>query len=538
MLPFGDDPFFQQAKVEKLVEIGKKNKKLSGEALEKFVNKPDEKSNLEATEYAKSATFQDATRLAQFIRGIMNSVQDVVSTKTSGVPYIGKTLDATSKVLIKSLVPFVGTPSSILQKTIRFAVPLIPTIEFGYNVSQYAKVVGRKGTKSEDAINWQRKIVESGAEVAISGAVISVAMTLVSLGLASGDAPDEQERAKERNFMFGTIPPNHLNVTGLKRAMTGGDPTYQKGDRTVSYMPLGLLGAQIGIVESTMGAKLREDVKKSKVVTTEGKSFYEVDKSKGLLNYMLNVTDNVPASLKYFMSQSIVQSSNTLLEAVATGEYDQFGNQMVRTMSSLGIPNQVSQYFRATNDYMRDIYTEEDLQTWGNIIKEKTANVEDLPIRYNMWGEPVTQTPKGENPYVYQMLDIFRSQKILQDELTYKVFDLLKNTRNTTVIPTSARDFFNEGDFTVKLNKEQKTELTRLVGERRRILAEKVLRSYTKDVEKPEGYVEILKKAYSDGAKEGKDLFMKQLRDQGINIRANINLQTQDKQVELETSGD
>lgn len=536
MLPFGDDPFFQIARVWRLVEIGKKNKNLSGEALEKFVNKPDEKSSLEATEYAKSATFQDATKLAQFIRGIMNSVEDVISSKTTGVPYIGKTLDATTKVVLKSLIPFVGTPSSILQKTIRFAVPLIPTIEFGYNLSQYAKVVKRKGVNHEDAINWQRKIVESGAEVAISGAVISVAMTLVSLGLASGDAPDEQERAKERNFMFQTMPPNHLNVTGLKRAMAGGDPTYQKGDVTVSYMPLGLLGAQIGIVESTMGAKLREDVKKSKVLTTEGKPFYDLDKSKGLLNYMVNITDNVPASLKYFMSQSIVQSSNTLLEAVATGEYDQFGNQMVRTLSSLGVPNQVSQYFRATNDYMRDIYTEEDLQTWGNIIKEKTANVEDLPIRYNMWGEPVTQSPKGSNPYVYQMLDIFRSQKILEDELTYKVFDLFKKTQNTTVIPTSARDFFNEGDFTVKLNKEQKSELTRLVGERRKILAEKVMRSYTKDVEKPERYVERLKKAYSNGAKQGKSLFMKQLRDQGINIRANINLQTQDKQVELETN--
>ena len=124
------------------------------------------------------------------------------------------------------------------------------------------------------------------------------------------------------------------------------------------------------------------------------------------------------------------------------------------------------------------------------MTRSKYGDDEDLPVRYNMWGEPITNTPKGSNPYVYQILDIFRTTKILQNELTYKVFDLHKVTEDDSVIPSSVRNYYKEGDFTVKLNPHQKSELARLVGEERAKRASVVLKNYSRDTKNVNAVVE------------------------------------------------
>ena len=77
---------------------------------------------------------------------------------------------------------------------------------------------------------------------------------LVKAGLTSGGVPDKDK--KERDFMFQTFGPNQVNLSGLKRLLSGGDPTFKQGDVAISYMPLGLLGAQLGVV--TEGYKTSE----------------------------------------------------------------------------------------------------------------------------------------------------------------------------------------------------------------------------------------------------------------------------------------
>jgi hypothetical protein len=85
-----------------------------------------------------------------------------------------------------------------------------------------------------------------------------------------------------------------------------------------------------------------------------------------------------------------------------------------------------------------------------------------------MFGKPIKLTPEGSNPYVYHVLDIFRTQKILQDKNTYYVFDLYKKTGDKSVIPSSVKDIIDEeGGVYTKLTSEQKSELQRIVGEER-----------------------------------------------------------------------
>lgn len=496
LLPYGDDPFFEQAKTQRLVEIGKTKKNLSGEALEKFVLKPDKESLEDATDYGKEATFQEDNFLSRNINQLISSGARRIELD------LGKKAAEGFKFIVRGVIPFINTPSSIAIKTVKFAVPLFPLTSMVRNSVLLTKAYKMGSEKLID--KYQRQISESFGEAVISSAVLGAAVTIVANGLVSGEAPEDEFQTKQRNFVFATQPPNTINISGLNRLLKGEDPTYKRGDRVASYLPLGLLGAQLSIVNSTMGKKLNEERKKEKILTIGGKPYYPPP-AKGL-EYLFNFMTNAPAALQYFFNQSFVQGTETLLSSLADGNFD-FANQLVKTFTTLGIPNTVSQAFRASNDYMRNVYTDDQVDNFINILKEKTGNVEDLPIKYDMWGKPIRQTPEGENPIVYQMLDIFRSQKILGDKITFYVFDIQRKTNDDGAIPPAVRDSYKEGEFRVKLTPQQKSDLAKFIGEERRKRVERVLKTYNPRDKKVDKYIKLLQGAYSKGAEMGKSKF-------------------------------
>lgn len=505
LLPYGDDPFFEQAKVQRLVEIGKNDKGLEGEALERFVLRPDKSSAESADQYGREATFQEENVISRNINRLINDGARRIEALG------GRQGAGAYRFIMKGILPFVNTPSSIALKTVKFAVPAIPLAQAVNDGVQLRKALKMSDSslKEKRIIEAQRNFSNHMGEAIISGTVLTAATILVANGLATGDLPEDQFQKKQKDFMFATQPPNTINISGVERLLRGEDSTYRQGDKTISYVPLGLLGAQIGIVSSTRGSELREAKKRAKVRTTEGEAYYpETDVNP--LNFVGNFLTNAPAAMRYFFNQSFVQGAETVLNAVSTENGARnIVPQLGKTFVTMGIPNTVSQSFRASNDYMRDLYTDDQVETFANIIKEKVGNVEDLPIKYDLWGKPIKQNPEGTNPFVYQVLDIFRTQKILQDPITYAVFDLQRRSGDDAPIPSSVDDTFNKKDIRVKLTKEQKSELTKSVGEERRKLAERILKSYKAGESDPEKYIPRLKKAYEAGAKRALAKFKK-----------------------------
>lgn len=507
MLPYGDDPFFEQAKVQRLVEIGKMDKNLSGEQLEKFVLNPDKKSLDDATDYGKEATFQEDNFISRNINRLINDGARRIETLG------GRNASSIYRLIMKGILPFINTPSSIALKTVRFAVPAIPLAQAVFDANELRKAYAMKDSKLKETLirRHQRNFSEHAAEGIVSGLIVGLATILVANGLATGDAPEDEFQRKQRNFMYATQPPNTINISGLKRFLSGEGADFQEGDKTISYLPLGLIGAQIGIISATRGQELRQQKRTRNTVDTEGKPFYpEVDVNP--FNFLDDFFSNAPAATRYFFNQSFVQGAETVLNAIATENgAKNLIPQLGKTFTTIGIPNTVSQAFRASNDYMRDLYTDGQLETFSNIVKEKVGNVEDLPVKYDMWGKPIRQTPEGSNPYVYQILDIFRTQKILQDPTTFAVFDIYRKTEDDDAIPGSIDDTFNKREFKVKLSKEQKSELTKLVGEERRKITERILKNYN-NRSNPEKLVLRLKQAYSAGASRARGKFRKKYK--------------------------
>jgi hypothetical protein len=348
---------------------------------------------------------------------------------------------------------------------------------------------------------------------------MSAALILIGNGLVTGDAPDDDK--KEKDLMYQSLGPNMINISGLKRLLTGGDPTYKQGDTAIAYNALGILGAQLGISSNTLTTKEKENIREQKFVTTEGKPFYKEDKG-FYLSSIAAMSSNLPASLNFTLNQGFAQGTGTLLASIQDNKYSEWSNQMVKTLvTGLNVPNTVYQSFKAGNDYYRNVYTEDQVKTWANIVQERYGNLEGLPINHDMWGKPIKLTPKGSNPYVYHLIDIFRTQKILQDKNTYYVFDLYKKTGDKSVIPSSVKDIIDEeGGVYTKLKAEQKSELQRIVGEERAKYVNGVrggsfsLKNYdpTNDNEKYlEKQVNKLKLANELGLDNGKRRFEKEI---------------------------
>lgn len=509
LLPWGDDMFFEIAKNHRLLEIAK-TRGLSGKDITRFIIKPDEASLKSGIEYGKKATFQDNNILSS---GAIAGLKHLEEHMAGIHPVLGGAV----KMLTSASFPFIKTPSSVALKIVNYATPIIPSVKALLESSKAAdsKAAYKKNPSAFNAdrlAKHQRLATEAIADVAISVAITSAASLIVANGLVTSSAPDEKERKKERDFMYATQPPLSINISGLKRLMSGEDPTYQSGDVTQSLAVYGIAGAVFGIVNDTKGGELRDQALRAKKKGLGGKPFYPESQDdtfgKFFKDILIDGASTLPASVKYLTEQSFLQGVESLMGALSKGEYEQWYTQLYRTALSIPVPNSFVQLNKVWRENMKNPYTEDQWQTFANIADERIGSAEDLPTRLNIWGEPVKQTPTGANEFVYQAIDPFRTQSILTDPTTLKVFDIFRKTQDTGAIPPSVdREIVLFGEKR-KLTKDEYQQLSEFVGKQRKILVDIVLKNYDpKSTDKLQYQVDLLKNAYEQGNKIGKAMF-------------------------------
>lgn len=518
-LPFGDAPFSEIATNQRLLEIGT-NKGLKGDDLKRFMINPDKDSLDSAREYGRSATFQDDNMLATGAKWALKAAEKA-ATKLD--PMFGGVI----KVLLNSAFPFIKTPSSVALKILNYAVPIVPFTKMAFESKRFTKAV--KSYKTNPSADnkatlekVQRKLNEHNADFVISLALTGAASWIVANGLVTGSAPEDKERKKEKDFMYLTQPPFTINMSGFKRLVAGEDTAYRQGDLTMSYNVLGVFGAILGIVNDTNGSELKDKLRKGEKVDLEGNPYYK-DRSamrEILDDYIFGAFDNASASVKYLTDQSFLQGVEAIMTTIGKGDYGNIGQQLFRTMLSIPVPNTFVQVNKAWRESLKNPYSDDQLETFWNIAKERTGiDAKSLPNRVNMWGEDIKQTPEGASfgSVVYQAFDPFRFQTILNDELTFKVFDIQRKTKSNDAIPPVIQgEIIFKGERR-KLNKEQMAELQRLVGVARKREANKKLLNYNPSESNPEKFLEKLQEAYEEGSKKGKKAFISKYKTELAN---------------------
>jgi hypothetical protein len=145
-------------------------------------------------------------------------------------------------VLSKIMVPFQKTPINV-------AAELISYTPAGLAKAAYAAAKGNR-----------REANLSIAKVIVGTMGIAAADWMFSKGVISPPLDAEDEAQKTRLGAEDVLPAGHINITGLKRAIAGGDGTPKPGDDVRDMRRLGMLG---GIAYLTSYARRQVEKKRT-----------------------------------------------------------------------------------------------------------------------------------------------------------------------------------------------------------------------------------------------------------------------------------
>jgi len=414
---------------------------------------------------AAEATFQQDTKLTAVVGVVANAVK--------AVPIVGPLTKAVT-------APYTKTPVNVVTDVVDVAVPGL-----AFSKSAYYAVKGDR-----------KKSLEAAAKGIVGTVIGGTAAALYRAGVITGSAP---KSPKERGIQYETQPPNTINMSGLKRLLSGEDPAIQAGDDIRSYENFGYLGTIFNVYANVLSK----------------------NEGSGLLEDVLDVTlKGLPSVASYTLNQTFLKSTNTLLNAISKEDYDSYLESLYGTISSIPFPNTLQAFNKASRENMVDPKTDDSLQLFANVLKSKmpefareAIGAEELPLKRDMWGNPVKQTPEGANPFLYNFLDFTRSRVVPSDESNLALYRLWKETGNADALPSVPSRNVMDRKITYQLDESQHAIYQEYVGQRRKALVDNLFQSATFDGMDADFKIKALERAYDKGAEDGKRQFLKYNRD-------------------------
>jgi len=463
LLALGDKPFYYFTQYKQLYTQGKR-KGLSGQQLRNFVMLPDAKTLEDVNESAAEAVFMEEGLLSKTAIDITNFIEK----KAKSVPRIGGALS----FLFRTTIPYVKTPSNIISQTIDF---VLPPVALGKAVHAYSKGDVKQGNKN--------------IGIFTTGIIMSqVAGMLIAEGLISspfdfGDDPEDEQNIK-RAVGF---PPDHLNLSGLKRLLNGKGTELQEGDEVINLKKLGILGAII-LIRSSQSEDTYKAEKSKYVNIKDDLGFWDKVSKEGGKYINLGA---VPATTKYATEQSFLAGTASLLDAITGGDYEtkRWVKQTLGAVSVIGAPNTFSAIDRATETYLHDMRSDNTHSMLESLIvskiypPKKIVGIDiykDFPVRVDMWGEKIKRTPDGKNPLFHQLFDVSKSQTVPHDEKSLEIYNVYRQTLNTKVVPNlpSRIISYNGKKYKVLKDKEHNTlynEYAAVLGKSRAKMMDKLM---------------------------------------------------------------
>ena len=323
------------------------------------------------------------------------------------------------------------------------------------------------------------------------------------------DTPGETNKARELAKSGGVMPPGTLNTSGLFRLISGEDPSFRPGDNVKDLSTLGVSGA-IGMMVGT-ARRLQERSR------TDDPDLFLIGKGAVL------------SGLNYVMQQQFLQGTSGFIKLLS----EESGNSLDRFLRTLSVtaaspiaPSILGAKRRAEREYLPAVGGEGFIRDSINEINQRYAalglaipGVKDpnaMPVRRDLWGEAVLQTPKGENPWVYNFFDVWKGRGIEADPLNASIYSTWRRTADNKAIPSVPNPKLTyENETYERMTPEQYDRYAQLVGFWRRTLAEQAFMSGGYQQNGDEARIKMLNQAYEKGLKIGKYRFLKELRESG-----------------------
>ena len=323
------------------------------------------------------------------------------------------------------------------------------------------------------------------------------------------DTPGETNKARELAKSGGVMPPGTLNVSGLRRLVRGENPEFKPGDTVKDLSALGTSGA-IGLMVGT-AKRLQERS------PNDDPDFLSLGKGAAL------------SGINFVMNQQFLKGTSDFIKLMS----EESGNSLDRWIKNLAVtaaspvaPAILGVIRRSQREYLPAIGNEGFIKDTTNELNQRfaalglqipgTKDPNAMPVRRDLWGEPVRQTPKSENPWAYNLLSASKSRDIDADPLNASIYSTWRRSADNKAIPSVPNPKITYGNKNYeRLTPEQYDRYTQLVGFWRRSLAERAYLSGAYQQNGDDARIKLLNQAYDKGAEIGKYRFLKELRESG-----------------------
>jgi hypothetical protein len=323
------------------------------------------------------------------------------------------------------------------------------------------------------------------------------------------DTPGETNKARELAKSGGVMPPGTINTSGLFRLINGNDPSFKKDDEVKELAGIGVTGA-IGLMVATL-RRLQERSR------TDDPDLAVMFKAAGI------------SGLNYVMEQQFLKGTSSFIKMLSEESgtaMDRLLKNLVVTAASPIAPSILGAKRRVERENLPSIGGEGFIKDSVNELNQRYAalglaipGLKDpnaMPVRRDLWGEAVLQTPKGENPFIYNFFDAWKSRSIEADPLNSSIYTLWRRTADNKAIPSVPNPVMTYYDKTFeRMNSEQFDRYSQLVGFYRRGLAERVFTSGAYQQSGDEVKLRLLNAAYDRGLAAGKHVFLQELAKSG-----------------------
>ncbi len=363
--------------------------------------------------------------------------------KAAGERAVGIKPDGMVRFAIDTIAPFVTTPANVIGEWLSYAPPVAL-----YNL-------GRHAWRGES-----RPATQSAGKLVVGSMAFLAGQWLYNKGLVSPTLDQSDEQQKARILSGQSMPAGRLNMTGLERALRGETGGWQPGDVTVDVLSAGgLLGA---VFQTVADVNRRTETQPEEPGVAEKAGIFGA-------NY-------VQMTAGYGVQQSFLKGTATLLEALMSPQKtENWLATYLDSLSAMALPNTMTAISRATREAKPELRGDALDERLNNQIKNRIAGVQrlaggrgadaDLPLKRDLWGRPIPETPEGSNAYLAQFLDVTKGQRVANDPVALHLYSLWRRTSDLAVIPTPPdANFSVAGKQFDPLTRAQVDDLQEIVG--------------------------------------------------------------------------
>jgi hypothetical protein len=323
------------------------------------------------------------------------------------------------------------------------------------------------------------------------------------------DTPGETNKARELAKAGGVMPPGTINVSALRRILKGEDSAFRPGDIVKDLSAFGTAGALGIIVGSSKRIAERARI--------DEPDFMAIGKGSAL------------SGINFIMEQQFLKGTSEfikLLSQESEASLERFIKSLNVTAASPIAPATLGSIRRAQREYLPVTGGEGILKDTINDLNQRYAAIglaipggkdpNAMPVRRNLWGEAVKQTPKGSNPWIDQFVDFWNRREIDADPLNASIYRVWRRTADNSVIPSVPNPQITYKNRTFeRMTPDQYDRYTQLVGYYRRMFAERAFMSGAYQQRGDEARIKFLSEAYDKGLTYAKKRFLMELAKSG-----------------------